>query len=172
MTLLQTNPPWHHTILDQKLIDRLLDAIPKVMVDRQVAHYCGIYPQRLSDWIKFGQRDMKAGKHNSLYADFYQQYFEKKAEVLAEKLSVLGSCPERYGAITWILEHCFKDDFETKSEAHKQLEDLVLNVIKPIMEKGGLDLVRQETEEMDSESYKTSRCSTQVIECSDGQENT
>ncbi len=103
MTILNPNPPWHHTILDQNTIDRILDAIPKVMIQSKIAAMCGIYPQRLSDWIKFGKRDMEAGLKNSIYADFLQQYEERRAEVLHEKLLFLSTCPKNYGAITWIL---------------------------------------------------------------------
>jgi hypothetical protein len=135
--LLQPNPPWHHTILDQNLIDRILDAIPKVFIQNQIAHLCGIYPQRLSDWIKFGKRDMESGVKNSIYADFYQQYHEARAEALHQKLKHLSMCPKNYGAITFILERCFKDEFEVMSESHKQLLDLVENVIKPLLRQGG-----------------------------------
>lgn len=157
MVLLQPNPPWHHTILDQKLIDRLIDALPRVMVDSQVAHYCGINPNRLYDWIKFGKRDMDAGIHNSIYADFYQQYFEAKARVLEKKLSHLSKCPKNYGAITWIIERAFRDDFETKSDAQKQLEDYVFNVIQPMIGKGVIPHDNQ-AQKMDPESHQTSGC--------------
>jgi hypothetical protein len=133
---LSPNPPWHHCVLNQQLIDRILDALPKVLVQEQVAHLCGIAPQRLSDWIKFGKRDMEANLKDSIFADFYQQYHEKKAEVLHKKLVHLASCPKNYGAITWILEKCYKEDFKTKSESQEQLEDYVFNVIKPLLEKG------------------------------------
>lgn len=134
--LLQTNPPWHHCILNQELIDRILDAIPKVMIQSQVAHMCGIPHQRLSDWIKFGKRDMHMEKKNSIFADFYQQYYEKRAEVLHEKLKKLELCPKNYGAITWILEKCYKEDFEGITEAQRELIDFVENKIKPLIMKG------------------------------------
>ena len=149
--LLQPNPPWHHTILNQQLIDRLLDAIPRVVVDRQVALYCGINPSRLYDWIRFGQRDMDAGINNSIYADFFQQYFEKKSQVLEAKLNKLSTCPKNYGAITYILDRCFKDDFEVMSEDHKKLLDYVENIIKPLLSKGAL-LDGKETQERREET--------------------
>jgi hypothetical protein len=170
--LLQTNPPWHHTILDQDVIDRILDAIPKVLVPRQIAHYCGLDPNRLYDWIKFGKRDMEMGKHNSIYADFLQQYNEKMAETLHKKLKRLDVCPRNYGAITWVLERAFKDDFETKSEAQKQLEDYVFNVIEPMLRQGGVPHVITATQEMDTENAHEERCITPRIGCATGAENT
>jgi hypothetical protein len=95
---------------------------------------------------------MDAGIHNSIFADFYQQYHERKAEVLAAKLEKLDKCPKNYGALTWILERCFRDDFENKSESQKKLEDYVFNVIQPMIGKGVIPNVGEETEERRKET--------------------
>lgn len=168
-----TNPPWHHTLLDQDVIDRILDAVPKVFVTNQVAHYCGIYPRRLYDWLSFGKRDIEAGLVNSIYADLYQQYHEVLADALHKKLKRLDVCPKNYGAITWVLERCFKDDFETKSEAHKQLEDYVFNVIEPMLrQQGVVPNAITAAKKMDTENAHEERRITPRIECTSGGENT
>lgn len=142
VSLLYPNPPWHVTVLDEETVERILNAIPKVLVQTHIANYCGIPHQRLSDWIKFGKRDMEKGRKNSIFADFLQKYNEKRAQVLCEKLAKLELCPKNYGAITWILERTYREEFAPQSESEKQLHHLVFDVIAPMMQKEGINVER------------------------------
>ena len=136
--MLAPNPPGRPIEFNQETIQRILAAVPKVIVPSQVAGLSGVPKQRLSEWLIKGERDINLGIE-SLYAQLADGFKLAQAEICAEIITKLQSCPKNYGALTWTLEKCFKEDFESKSEYVKQLEDYVLNVIKPMMTKGGLE---------------------------------
>jgi hypothetical protein len=148
------NGPGPVTRLDDNLIKVITDAIPRVIIQQHVAYLTDIPPQTLHHWLKRGNTEIKEGisPDDSIYVKLSQAYYHKRSEVLEEKLARLDECPKNYGAITWLLEKCFKDDFESKSDHVKQLEDYVLNFIKPMMAKGGFESGRKETEEVHTES--------------------
>lgn len=135
--MLQPNPPGHHTTLNNETIERIINAIPEVIVQQQVAYRSKTHPATLSQWLKLGNRDLKEGKNSTLYAQLAEKYYLKRSDVLKQKLDQLAVCPKNYGAITWILEKCFKDDFEVMSEAHKQLLEWVEVFVKPLLRQGG-----------------------------------
>src|SRR6188768_1859787 len=133
----KANPPGRPPELTQEIIDRIIDAIPEVLTQNQIAYRAMILPQRLSDYLIMGNRDRLEGNQNTICAQLADKYYYTRSTILKEKLENLSQCPKNYGAITWILEHCFKDDFEIMSDAHKQLLDWVDNVIKPLLRKQG-----------------------------------
>lgn len=147
------NKPGPQTALDDAMIVKIIDAIPKVIIRKHVAQLNNLNESTLRTWLKRGNNEIREGIEDTIYVKLVQAYNKRRSEVLEEKLTSLATCPKNYGAITWILEKCFKDDFEVKSEAHKQLEDFVINYLKPIMEKGGFDSVRERLEEIYSESH-------------------
>jgi hypothetical protein len=137
--------------LDEKMIADLVEAIPKVIIMRHVAHLNKLHHDTLRTWLKRGNQEIRDGLTDTIYVRLAHACNQKRSEVLQQKLEELATCPKNYGAITWLLEKCYRDDFETKSEAHKQLEDLVLNYLKPIMEKGGFESVRKRLDEISEE---------------------
>jgi hypothetical protein len=139
--------PGHPTYLDDDLIAKILEAIPQVMIMKHVASILCIPYQTFHTWMTRGGSDIREGLHDSIFAKLHAAYYRKRSEVMREKLEVLSLCPKNYGAITWILEKCFKDDFEVMSESHKQLLDWVENYVKPLLAKGGFEHGVQETKE-------------------------
>ena len=158
MTFPHDNLQGPHTYLDDVLIEKIIAAVPQVFIMRHVANLIKLNDKTLYCWMKRGDKDIQAGEETSVYAKLYKSYQQALSEALREKLEILARCPKNYGAITWILEKCFKDDFETKSEAHKQLEDYVENVIKPMLGKGELANGGKETKEMDSQGHEEQGC--------------
>ncbi len=150
--MLDPNPIGHHTILTQSMIDNIIKAVPQVLIQNQVAGLVGIPRQYLSLWLKYGERDIQRGTENSLFAQLYDRFYKSRAEVLRDKLLFLSTCPKNYGAITWIIEKCFREDFGAESEEMKQLKDLVFNQILPLIGKGVIPDGGRETKEVDSES--------------------
>lgn len=142
------NRPGPPTRLDDKMIADIIEAIPKVIIMKHVAQLNKLDESSLRGWLKRGNQEIREGITDTIHVKLVHAYNQKRSEVLQEKLAALATCPKNYGAITWLLEKCFREDFETKSEAHKQLEDLVLNYLKPIMEKGGFESVRQRLDEI------------------------
>lgn len=170
--LLTPNPPWHYTTLDRFVVERILNAIPKVLVQNQIAHLAGIAPKRLSDWLKYGKRDVEAGLENSIYADFYIQYHKKRAEVLSKKIEKLEKLPKNHAALTWLLDRCYKEDFASLPDDVQKVLDYVINEIGPKVGIGKGVSIDGEIEEVHTESYQESRCITQGVESTIGRENT
>lgn len=134
--MLPVNRTGRPSDLTHEIIYRILSAIPEVLIKQQVAYRARILPQRLSEWLKWGAEDLDAGT-DSIYAQLAEKYNLARSDALMGYLLKLGVCPKNYGALTWILEKCFKDEFEAKSEFQKQLEDYVFNKLPPLLDKGG-----------------------------------
>lgn len=149
--MLQANPPGRPLELNEAIIQRILEAVPKVIIPSQVAALSRVPKQTLSRWLINGKRDSNNGI-SSLFAQLWDSFTEEQAKVAAETITKLRKCPKNYGALTFILEKCFKDDFESKSDVQKQLEDYVYNVIKPLLSKGELRDGLQETKERASQT--------------------
>lgn len=152
--MLQANPQGHHTTLNNEIIERIINAIPEVIVQQQVAYRSRISPSTLSQWLKLGNRDINEGKNSTLYAQLTEKYYLKRSDVLKQKLDKLAGCPKNYGAITWILEKCFKDDFEVMSEAHKQLLEWVEVFVKPLLKQGGYSHETENAKEIGEDTQK------------------
>lgn len=133
--MLKPNPPGNPITLTTEIMERVLANVSKVVIQNQVAHLSKVPKSTLSDWLIRGTKDAEMGV-DTIFAQLSDRFREEQAKVAAESITMLRKCPKNYGALTFILEKCFKDDFETKSESHKQLEDYVLNFIKPRMAKG------------------------------------
>lgn len=150
--------------LTQEIIDRILVAVPKLLVPSQIAYNARILPQRLSEWLKWGLEDIDSGQ-NSIFAQLAENYYAVRSQAMLDKIEKLGACPKNYGALTWILEKCFKEEFEAKSEYVKMLEDVVFEKLPKYLQGGN------HGEKVDSEGYQTSGGFTQAVECADGKEN-
>jgi hypothetical protein len=166
--MLPTNREGRPPHLTHEIIYRILEAIPEVLVKTQVAYRAKIPHQRLHEWLKWGAEDLEAGTR-SIYAQLAEQYNFVRSGALMEYLTRLGLCPKNYGALTWILEKCFKDEFEAKSEFQKQLEDYVFNRLPPLIDQGGQDGAK---EEMDSRGDQTPGSFAPGTRRADGQEDT
>lgn len=142
------------TALDDKLIQKICATVPRVPILKHVANLLCIPYTTLHHWLTRGNREMTEGINDSIYVSFALQYNRAWSEFLALKLEELGECPKSYGAITWILEKCFREDFEVKSEYVKQLEDYVLNFVKPMMVKGGFEDAGKETTETNQQNQE------------------
>jgi hypothetical protein len=135
--VLKPNPPGNPITLTKEIMERVLENVSKVIIQNQVAHLSKVPKSTLSDWLIRGTKDSEMGR-DTIFAQLSDRFREEQAKVAAQTVTQLRGCPKNYGALTFLLEKCFKDDFEAKSESHKQLEDYVLNFIKPRMGKGDL----------------------------------
>lgn len=135
--MISPNPAGRPSILTQQIIERVLDAIPKVIVPQQVAYYSMIPPSTLRSWLEVGLKDIEQ-QNDSIYAQFSLRYYKVRSEVLQDKIERLGTCPKNYGALTWILEKCFREEFEEKSAYVRMLEDVVFDKLPNFLGKGNI----------------------------------
>jgi hypothetical protein len=127
--MLPRNSEGHPTELNHDLIYKIIEAIPEVIVQNQVALRARIPRQRLSDWLKFGERDMLKGDHNSIFAQLADRYHYARTEVLKENIQIIKSCPKNYQAIIWLIERCFREDFGSDSQEIKELREMFKNIL-------------------------------------------
>lgn len=153
------NPPGRPPGLTQELKEKLVDAAAKVLVPNQIAAKCKVHKSNLYLWLSLGEKDSKNGI-NSIYAQLLEEIKEAQANVCDELMNKLKTCPRNYGALTFILSKAFKEDFEDLPEDVKQMVDIYIKVIKPLMDKGAINYGKEETKALDSESDQTPRSLT------------
>lgn len=132
--------------LTPEIIKRLVHNAPRVFTTNQIAALSSVPRTNLQRWLEIGEEDHRTGQE-TIFAQLWAGINQAKAAKCDELLQKLMDCAKNYGAITWVLEKCFKDDFENKSDAHKKLEDYVLNVIGPMIRKGEMTDETVRTEE-------------------------
>ena len=157
--MLKPNPPGRPPELTTELKDKLIDAAARVLVPNQIAAKCKVHKSTLYDWLNRGEVDSNSGI-NSIFAQLSEGVREAKSHVCDELLSKLKTCPRNYGALTFILSKAFKEDFEDLPEDVKQMVDIYIKVIKPLMDKGAINYGKEETKALDSESDQTPRSLT------------
>lgn len=128
---------------------RLLQAVPLVIVPNQVAAYAKVPKSSLKNWLKRGESDLN--EHiDSTYAQFWAEFKAIQAQVVREHIALLRTCPKNYGALTWILEKCFREDFGADSEEMRELRDL-FKLILPLLGKGEATNGSKEAQELHQE---------------------
>lgn len=137
-------------LLDDETKQRILDAVPKVIVQNQVAAMARISKSNLSRWLSMGEADVE-NDIDSVYAQFWNEYRAAKAHVLYKSLLMIANRTPNYGALIWIIEKCFREDFGKESEEFRRIAEM-FKMIFPLIGKGELLNGSQETKEMDSES--------------------
>ena len=106
--------------LNSDLYQRLLDAVPKVIIQRHVAASCGVHEDVFARWLKRGTEEHREGI-NSIYAQFRMDYHDARTKVVREKLEIITNNPELRAGNSWILEKCFREDFGKESEEMREL---------------------------------------------------
>lgn len=155
--------------LDEYRKQKILAAIPEVIVQAQVAKRARIPKQTLNTWLVRGQKEKLLGLDTE-YTRFSDEYDYAQSQVVCETLADLRKKPKSYGALVWILERCFKSDFGDDSDQIQYLMDIVYNQILPILGKG-IHNGRKEIKTLDTEGNQASRGIAQGITCSLGTEN-
>lgn len=140
------SPQGNPLTLTPEIIGRVIENTPKVFLVNQIAGLSGVHKSNLHRWLKIGEADSKAGL-DTIHTQLWNGYFNSKAAKCSELLQKLEECPKNYGALTWILEKCFREEFETKSDAQRKLEEYVFNVIQPMMKGATFDGQNNSTEE-------------------------
>jgi hypothetical protein len=135
MKMLSPNPPGFHTKLTQEKIEKLISAVPEVIVQNQVAYRAGVTKQALSDWLKQGTRDLNEGNINTIFAQLSDRYHKARTEIVRDSLEKIQSGTDNYKALCWILEKCFREDFGAESEDIRELKELFKTIL-PMIGKG------------------------------------
>jgi hypothetical protein len=143
--------PGQPTYLDDALIETIISHVPRVYIAKHVAQLCGIPNQTLNTWMVRGKKEIANGTE-SIYTKLYTAYQKKLSEALVDLLEELKKRSANYGAIVWILEHCYKKEFMTLPDDVQKILDWVTKDILPVLEKGGSIDGWEKTEKMDSES--------------------
>lgn len=144
--------------LTDEVKERILCAVPEVIVQNQVAYRAKVPKSSLDRWLKNGKHDSELGI-NSIFSQLWEEYNRLRTDVIVESLQTLRSCPKNYQALTWILEKCFREDFGAESVELKELKLLFMKIL-PLLGKGESHHASEETKELDSESHQTSGCLT------------
>jgi len=144
------------TDLTPMLVDTIVSNVPNVYFIRPVSVLSGVSETNLSRWLIRGEKELNDNQ-DTIYSELWVRFNAAKYGDSRDMLIRLKECPRNYGALTFILERCFKEDFAQKSDTQMRLEDIVFNQIAPMLNKDPSN-GSQETEELHQESDQTPRC--------------
>jgi len=120
--------------LSLPLVDHIVSNVPNVYWIEPVAILSGVSGDYLKQWLLRGKKEYNSNQ-DTIYAQLWHRYNSVKYNDSKKLVAALKGCPRNYGAITFILERCFKEEFEQKSDMQKQLEDIVFNQLAPLLNK-------------------------------------
>jgi hypothetical protein len=120
--------------LTPKLIDHIVSNVPNVYFIKPVSVLSGVSQNNLSRWLIRGEKEFN-NDEDTLCSQLWLRYNAAKYADSKEIVAELKGCPRNYGALTFLLERCFKEEFEQKSDTQKQLEDIVFNQLAPMLNK-------------------------------------
>lgn len=145
------NNPGRPPGLTEEMIPAIISATYKVIIPNQVAGLCNIPRSTFKEWLQKGKEHINLGQ-DSIYAQLSAKFTKAQSEVCSEIISNLKFCPKNYGALTWILEKCFKEDFMSLPEDVQKMLDFFINELPKLKGKGEFPHVGKETQ---SRSEKT-----------------
>ena len=140
----------------------ILEKLNIIFYLKHVARLSKIAYSTMHEWMQRGEKELESESEEdeeSIYVKFYNAYQIALSEALAEKLAILSTCPKNYGAIVWILEHCYKQEFMSLPEDVQKILDWVNDHIKPMLAKGAT-VNGEEIKSLDQESDQTSGCAS------------
>lgn len=120
---MEANPVGFHTSLTKDIHDRIIAAVPRVIIQSQCAYSAGISRHTVNNWMKRGESDLTKNI-SSPFAHLFTDFRKAQCEIVRETLEEIRAGSDNYRALCWILEKCFREDFGSDSAEHQELVDL------------------------------------------------
>ncbi len=122
------------TKLNQKLIELICEAVEQGCTITAAAAAAGVYKNTLTVWSDKGARDVEAGEHDTLYAQFHTRYMHSRELALAVLTKrVFEASVDEWRAAAWMLERRDPDNWSRQQNLkaqHTGLMDIVVNIGK------------------------------------------
>jgi len=139
--------------LNEKVIARILDAIPRVYSYNQIAGLCRVEPSTLRKWLYRGKAEHLEGKE-SIFVEFFLAFFQKKAECAEELVNDMRSDKDNFKASSWLLERAYKKDFGATNEDQRKFYDLIAaKLAKAGVQLDDYDTFMEDSELLQGEPY-------------------
>jgi hypothetical protein len=132
--------------LDEKLIQRILDAVPKVFSYNQIAGLCRIEPSTFRKWLYRGKTEHLEGK-DSIFVELFLRFYERKAECAQLLLDGMLGDKDNFKARAWLLERAYKKDFGAANDEQRHFYGLIASKLS----KAGIKLDDYDTFMEDAE---------------------
>lgn len=117
------------TLLDDAVMARVLEAIPKVYTYEQVAGMCELEPSTMRKWLYRGKKEHIEGI-DSIYVKFFLAYKKKRAEVAESLLS--SAFAKKFRAASWVLERTYRLDYGIHNEDQKRFYDALCKKLSKV----------------------------------------
>lgn len=91
------------------------------------ARHAGVHPYILNRWMEYGSDDVKQNLV-TIYSQLFKKVCKSQADKITELLNKIETCPKNFGALVWILEKCFKEEFSSDAEEYKYLVEKYLKL--------------------------------------------
>ena len=141
------------TALDEKLIQRILGALPKVYSYNQIAGLCRIEPSTLRKWLYRGKKEHLLGK-DSIYAKLFLDFYEEKALCCEELVQFMRFDKDNFRAASFLLERAYKKDFGAPNDDQRKFYDLIAaKMAKAGVKLDDYDTFMEEADLLQGEDY-------------------
>jgi hypothetical protein len=123
---LKYKPQAHRPVVElrEDQIPKIVEGFEFTFVLNRAAGWASVSRYHLKKWLHMGANDLDEGKHDTIYAQLFTQVGISLSNKAKEFLSKLQKCPRNAGALQWLLEKCFKNDYGTDSDEMKEMIDL------------------------------------------------
>jgi len=91
------------------------------------ARHAGVDPSTLNRWMEQGREDNR-DELITPYKKLFLLVSKNQAEKITKLLNRIETCPKNFGALCWILEKCFKEEFSSDAEEFKYLVEKYLKL--------------------------------------------
>jgi hypothetical protein len=108
--------------LDDAMIEKVVDAVKRVLVLRHVAGLCKIHFTSIYNWLEQAQADLKENQ-DTIHVRFFYALKNAQAEKVQEMLDAIATRVNNWQANAWILERCFREDFGSDAGVIQELLD-------------------------------------------------
>lgn len=123
--------------LTPEIHDEIVANVRLVLSIRQAAALSKVNRSTLQTWLRKGEEEV-----DPIYVNFATDVKKAQAEEATALVQTIRSAPERWQAIAWLLERCFRDDYGAHSEEYERLykemeeiKDAIKKMTNPLVQK-------------------------------------
>lgn len=114
-------------LLDEERHSIIVQVIREDLALSQGARAAGLSTVTLKNWMKQGEEDLK-NNIDSNFAHLFSSVRAAQREHAKEILEKLRKCPSNYGALTWILQNCLREDFGVNVDLEEDLKERIVKL--------------------------------------------
>lgn len=101
---------------------KLVDGVKIALTLNKTAELCMLAPSTFKDWVLQGRKDLSMGLDTPL-AKLSANIRAEQSKKAINLMNEIQESPERWQALAWILERCFREDFGADAGIIQELKE-------------------------------------------------